>query len=323
LRILVTGAGGFVGSHVVRRLQGRAEVAVLVRSTSSMPWRLAGLAEPESILQADLGDRLAVRAALHSWPPEACVHLAWYAEPGLYLEAPENLDCLRMSLDLVEELAAAGCRRLVAAGTCAEYDLSRVERPLTEGDALGPTTLYAASKLASSLVAANRCRQLGLSFAWARLFYLYGPKEDERRLVPAVIASLLAGHEFKATAGDQVRDYLQVEDVAEGLALLALGDQQGDFNVASGEAVTVRHLLQTVAEILGRPELLRLGELPYRSWEPPYVCGDSGRLRDATGWKPVEGLRDGLETTVGWWRNQASNPPVDRVSGKDSREYRG
>jgi nucleoside-diphosphate-sugar epimerase len=322
LRILVTGAGGFVGSHVVHRLQGRAEVAALVRPGPSLPWRLAGLAEPPAFLRADLADRAAVRVALQGWGPDACLHLAWYAEPGLYLDAPENLASLRAGFDLVEELAAAGCRRLVAVGTCAEYDLDHVAMPLDEAAALAPATLYAACKLAYSLVATSRCRQLGLSFAWARLFYLYGPMEDERRLVPALIGSLLAGREFKATAGDQVRDYLHVEDVAEALAALALGSVEGSFNIASGEALTVGRLLETAAEIIGQPELLQLGAMPYRTWDPKYVCGDSRRIRDALGWKPVRGLSDGLEETVEWWRKRALEAPADRVAGKEPREYR-
>jgi nucleoside-diphosphate-sugar epimerase len=298
--VLVTGATGFVGSHVVRQLvEAGVETTALVRPGASMD-RLAGTAERIEILEADLSDSATVGEKLGRCRPDACIHLAWFAEPGKYLEAADNIDSLRSSLALLEDLARVGCRHVVAAGTCAEYAFGA--EVLTEDTPTKPTTLYAATKLAFNLVAAQRCAQLGMGMAWARLFYLYGPYEDKRRLVPAVINALLASHEFPTTAGEQIRDYLHVEDVASALCSLSRRNVTGAFNVCSGEPVTIAALMQTLGELLGRPELIRLGALPYRQWEPMFVCGDNHRLRTEAGWAPRHSLRGGLASTAEWWK---------------------
>jgi nucleoside-diphosphate-sugar epimerase len=300
MTVLVTGATGFVGSQVVRQLLASdVDVAALVRPGSERR-RLAGVSDQIRILEADLKDSAAVAAQLARCRPEACIHAAWYAEPGKYLVAPENLDSLRSSLALLEELARVGCGHVVGVGTCFEYEMASA--PLKEDSPTRPTTLYAAAKLAFSVVAGQRLAQLGIGMAWARLFYIYGPYEDERRLVPAAIKALTAGREFATTSGEQVRDYLHIADVASGLCALSRNKLDGAFNVCSGEPVTIAGLMQTLGELLGRPELIRLGAFPNREWDPMYVCGDNHRLRTQARWSPRYMLREGFADTVEWWK---------------------
>ena len=299
MRVLVTGAGGFIGSNVVRSLLGEGdEVAAIVRPGKHR--RLDDIATEIEVFPGDLANPEGWRDALARWRPEACIHAAWYAEPGKYLDSTENLTSLRQSLNLLEELANAGCKHVVGVGTCFEYEM-RAE-PLREDSPTKPATLYAACKLAFSLIAAQRLSQLGVGFAWSRLFYIYGPYEDERRVVPAEIKALTAGVEFPGTSGEQVRDYLHVEDVASALCAISRQRLEGAFNVCSGVPVTIAGLMQTLGDLLGRPELIRLGAFPYRQWEPMYVCGDNERLRTQAGWRPRYDLREGLTNTIEWWR---------------------
>ena len=218
MRILVTGAAGFVGASAVRRLVADGHtVGALVRPGSSRR-RLDGV-ESITRIECDLADRAALGQALSAWKPQACIHLAWYAVPGKYLDDPENLDCLAVSLGLLDLLAQAGCRHVVMTGTCAEYDTDLGY--LRESGPTRPATLYAAAKLSLGIIAAIRAGQLGMTLSWARLFYLYGPHEDERRMVPSLIKALLDRKPFKASSGRQVRDYLHVDDVASALTGLA------------------------------------------------------------------------------------------------------
>ena len=285
---------------MVRQLLDSGEDVVGLIRPGASRLRLAGAAKGLRIIEGDIADNAALGSNLASYKPERCIHLAWFAEPGKYLDAPENLDSLRVSLGLIEQLARFDCRHVVAVGTCAEYDIG--PHKLTEDAPTRPSTLYAAAKLAFSLVAAKRLAQLGVGMGWARLFYLYGPYEDERRLVPAAINALLAGREFPCTPGKQVRDYLHVDDVASAITSLSRRCLSGDFNVCSGEPVTIATLMETVGDLLGRPDLVRLGVLPYRDWEPMFVCGDNRRLLTDTDWSPRYGLRDGLNSTIEWWR---------------------
>ncbi|MHB8590013.1 MAG: NAD-dependent epimerase/dehydratase family protein [Candidatus Dormibacteraceae bacterium] len=308
MRMLVTGASGFVGSHVVRALVAEGhEVTALVREDSSL-WRLEELEGSFKVARLPNSASGALLDPLGAWQPEVCVHLAWYAVPGEYLRSPENIPSLMLTLRLLEELAAAGCKHVVMTGTCFEYDTDLGY--LREDGPMRPATIYAAAKLAASLLGQHRAAQLGIGFAWARLFYIYGPFEDERRLVPSLVRALLEGREFPASSGSQVRDYLHVEDLSAALSALAVGQVGGTYNVCSGDPITIAGLMAEVERIAGRPGLIRLGALPMRPGEPKFICGDNSRLRAATGWKPRHSLPEGLADTVAWWKRFSLSRPV-------------
>ena len=301
-RILVTGGAGFIGSHLVRKLLAHGdEVVVLTRPSTNLD-RLGDVEKSIRVVHGDVGDAAGVLSALGAWRPEACAHLAWYGDPKTYLTSHANLDELSASNAFLLALMQAGCRRFLMTGTCAEYAPS-TDR-LREDSPAGPSTLYAASKLALQLVSAQLATEFDARVTWARIFHLFGPFENSQRLVPALINALLADKEFGATAGDQVRDYLHVADVASALCGLIDREVDGVVNICSGNPVTVRELIETTADILDRRELVRFGQVTSRRWDPPYICGDNARLVNA-GWRPNFDLRSGLEETVDWWRAQA------------------
>jgi UDP-glucuronate decarboxylase len=161
--------------------------------------------------------------------------------------------------------------------------------------------LYSACKLAVFEALRQACRLWGMPYAHARFFYQHGPWEAANRLVPAVITSLLAGNEAKVSSGEQVRDFLHVDDVASAIAVIARSDIAGAVNVGSGVPVQVRDVVLATAEACGRPDLVRLGALPQRPGDPPFVCADPSRLRQL-GWSPRFGLEDGLIDTVAWYK---------------------
>ncbi|MGD0455560.1 MAG: NAD(P)-dependent oxidoreductase [Solirubrobacteraceae bacterium] len=300
--VLVTGASGFVGLPVLERLVcAGAEVHAL--STRARPPELPGVCWH----RADLADRDEVDGLLDGIAPERLVHLAWCTEHGRFWRAPENVLWVQWSLQLVHAFVRRGGRRLLVLGTCAEYDWSSVEGPLSESASpLAPATLYGAAKDALRRVTHAYTEQEGVELAWGRLFFLYGPREAPGRLVPSVIRSLLAGEPVATGSGEQVRDFMHVEDVAGAVVALLDSPVVGAVNIASGAAVTVGELIDRIVQLLGRPELVRRGALPERAGEPRLLLADVARLRDEVGFRPHWALGDGLAASVRWWQEQES-----------------
>ncbi len=295
MRVFVTGASGFIGAAVMRLLleQG-VETAALVKPRKPLD-RLHNVDGQYVRIEGRLADIASLRPQIEAFRPDTCIHLAWYAEPGKYLYSPENVPIMQQSLTLLQTLIEVGCKQFVGVGTCAEYDTDIGF--LREDGLTNPATIYAACKLSTCLIGQHMAAAAGVNFAWGRLFYLYGEQEDSRRLVPALIQSLRAGKPFEATAGEQVRDYLHTTDVASALITLAQQKAQGIYNIASGIPITMRNLMETIGDVVGGKDLIRFGAIPYRQWEPMFICGDNHKLK-ALGWSPRYTLRQGLEHTI-------------------------
>jgi nucleoside-diphosphate-sugar epimerase len=297
MRILISGATGFLGLPCVRQAAAAGiEVHAVARADrSEFP---AGV----QFHAVDLFDDEQVTALAAAIRPTHLLHLAWVATPGVYWTSPDNRRWADASLKLLNTFAEYGGRRAALAGTCAEYDWAGGGLCHEFDTPTRPTTVYGTWK--------NRLRErvelvagaTGVRVAWARLFFLYGPREHPARLVPGVTNALLAGRPAEITAGTQVRDFLHVEDAADALVRLLLSDVPGPVNIGSGEPVVVRTVVETVAEVVGRPDLVRLGAKPTPANEPPRLYADVGRLRNEVGWSPRMTLRQGLADTVAWWR---------------------
>jgi nucleoside-diphosphate-sugar epimerase len=254
------------------------------------------------VVRGRLADSEAWGGEVARLQPEACVHLAWTTTPGSYLVTRENLDWLTWSGQLLSRLPGWGCRRIVGVGTCAEYDADHGY--LRESTPLRPLTLYAACKVALRAIGQQLAAQDGVRLAWARIFHLFGPGEDPRRLVPACIRTLLAGGRFAASSGTQVRDFLHVDDVAGALLSVLESDVEGDVNVCSGRPVQVGALLRLIERTVGGEGAVELGARPPGAWDPAFLCGDNSRLL-GLGWQPRHSLDGGIEATVRWWRDKA------------------
>jgi nucleoside-diphosphate-sugar epimerase len=301
MRVFLTGATGFIGSQLAKVLLWEGcEVFALMRPDSD-PWRIRDILPAIQVVEGDLlKPQDAWSERLEAIRPETCFHFAWYAEPGKFLTSPLNLQYLSASLALATRLAGAGCRKLVVAGTFSEYDQSLGY--LVEDSAIRPNTLYAATKAALYQSLSLWAPPAGVDLLWPRIFSVYGPGEHEKRFVPAVITAALRGEATRLTPGEQMRDYLHVSDVAGAVWAIAQSDLSGPVNVASGKPVAISEIALEIGVYLGRPNLIRLGDLPYREGDPMFVCANTKLLQDATSWAPSFDLESGLRDTIQWWR---------------------
>jgi nucleoside-diphosphate-sugar epimerase len=295
-RVLVTGATGFVGRHCLSRL-ARLGYEIHAISSSARPTSTYG----ETWHTCDLLNPAGIPAVLGATRPTHLLHLAWYVVPGKLAEAPENFLWLQASLELIRQFREHGGQRVVVAGTGYEYDWNYgyCSESITPRS---PGTFYGVCKHALDIAVDAYARRTGLSSAWARLFFLYGPHEHPDRLVPSVIRSLLQGEPARCTHGLQIRDYLHVADVADGLVTLLDSDVTGPLNIASGRPVLLREIVLNIARRLDAEELVLLGAIPTRSNDTPLVVADVARLSGVLQWQPTYTLDDGLEQTIGWWR---------------------
>jgi len=302
-RVLVTGATGFIGHHCLEplKLHGYEVHAVTSRE-------LPAMSDTVTWHRTDLLDRSQIKTLVEKIRPTHLVHSAWEVRPGKIYTSQDNFYWVQSSLELAEQFAHFGGKRLVVIGTCYEYDqryglCSETLTPTT------PNTIYGVTKNALRQMLEAFCAKNQLSMAWPRLFFLYGPHEHPKRLVPSVICALLEGKPAKCSHGRQLRDYIHVKEAADGIVNLLESDFEGPINLGAGTPVSIREIVQTIGRLIERPDLIHLGALPARPGEDPLVMADIEKMTDALEWAPKLGLEEGLGQTIDWWKSQIASIP--------------
>jgi nucleoside-diphosphate-sugar epimerase len=295
--VLLTGASGFIGHHCLAPLLA---LGYEVHAVSSKPQEqsLPGV----TWYQADLLDLSQIAPLMARVKPTHLLHLAWHVVPGSF-GSPENLAWVQSSLELLRQFSEQGGKRVVVAGTCYEYDWNYGYCSESVTPRLA-TTFYGSCKNALYDLVAAYSERIDLSMGWGRIFFLYGPREHPNRLVSSVIRSLLLGEPALCSHGEQIRDYLSVEDTAGATVALLNSNVQGPVNIASGLPIALKDIILTIGERLDKVELIRLGALPARANDAPLVVADVRRLTTEVGWQPSHDLTKGLGQTINWWKQQ-------------------
>lgn len=300
-RVLVIGASGFIGRHCLPILAAKNyEIYALRRSTGSVPafsnvsWRHVDLLQPGCATQL-----------VQEIRPDSLLHLAWCAAPGNFWETRENICWLRASLELLSAFAEGTGKRIVVAGSCAEYGPTSGEC-VENKTPLAPITLYGVCKRALEEILFCSAFRATLSSACGRIFFLYGPEQPTSRVVAYVIDSLLRKEPALCSEGRDVLDFMHVEDAASALTALLESEVQGPVNIGSGNRLTVKDALQEIGSQIGRPDLIRSGARASNS-EPRTLWANTKRLTCEVGWTPRYDLPRGIAQTIAWWRKLGGN----------------
>jgi nucleoside-diphosphate-sugar epimerase len=303
--VLLTGASGFIGSHIASRLVVGGWHVVAPTRGKGIPWRLRDIDGPghlEVVEGWDITHWSAVADLVRTCRPEAVVHAAAY---GVAAEEEDPADMVAVNAlgaaALADAAASVGCRSFVYLGTAIEYGPS--DDPLAESSPLEAANLYGVTKSAGWLLADFYRRHRELPLVTLRPFNAYGPKETVTKLVPHVICSALRGESVRLTSGEQVRDFLFVDDVASAVELALTGalEAGGTYNVASGMGTAVRDLGARILELMANPVPLHVGALAPARGGYPRLVGNATRLGQM-GWRPRVTLDEGLRRTIAWYR---------------------
>lgn len=275
--VLLTGATGFVGRHIHKHLITNGhDVRVVLRTGSgsrlSMPMSSGKIVETPDLFVEN-----------QDWWARVCedvdvvIHSAWYVEPGLYLDSPENAICVAGSLELARGATKAGVKHFVGIGTCMEYRLPSGH--LHAGSPVGPSNFYSICKLGLYQMLREWHGLHGALFSWCRLFYLFGEGEHPNRLVPYLRRSLAAGEIAELSSGEQLRDFLDVADAGAMIANVIDTRQVGVINICSGKQTTIRAFVEGIAREYGRPDLLAFGARAVQAVDPQSVVGHCNAIQ--------------------------------------------
>ena len=251
----------------------------------------------------DAADQAALVEAVR---PDIVLHLAWYVEHARFWQAEENLDWVAATAAMIKICKRCGVRRFVGVGTCFEYDWPADGDCDEAATPIRPSTLYGVTKDVVRRLAEGADFP---SFAWARIFHLFGPFEPHQRLVASIARQLVRGQPAATSSGFAVRDFMDVRDAGTALARLALSDVQGAVNVSTGEGQGIRSVASRLAHISGRPDLLTIDPTLDRPHEPPRIVGSARRLTDEVGFTREFDLDRGLAEAYDWWRTQCRIDP--------------
>lgn len=300
MRIFLTGATGFVGSHVARELIAHHHtVAALIRPASNR-WRIAEVLPSLVVIDGDVPALHNATAPIRAFLPDAIIHTAWQGVASGARNDTAQIENIVATTKLVELAHTVGCRTFIGLGSQAEYGI--YQHAISEDMPANPVTMYGAAKLSASILTQRLCELNTIRCVWLRLFSAYGPADNRAWLLPYVILSLLRGETPALTAGTQMWDYIFVEDVARAIHLAAANaTMRGVYNIGSGEIHSIRTIVEQARDLIDSQRTLGFGQITYRPDQVMHLQAEVTRLR-ACGWSPQVALTEGLRRTVTWFR---------------------
>ena len=290
MRVLLTGANGFLGRYVLAGLERYGIETVMIGRTRPPNSGFADFIAADLLTNPNVASLIKGTAATH------LLHLAWYVEHGHYWHSPMNLRWVEATTRLAEAFCQAGGQQLVVAGTCAEYDWSYAYCR-EDNTPLRPATLYGAAKDASRRLVMAVCAQHHVPCAWGRVFMPFGTGESGQRLVPSLIDVFRGRREAFAIYAGAYRDFLHASDVAEGFLALLRSGAAGDYNISASQPVMLGDVVQQLAELQSADAQTVLSLATARPDEPALLVGANVKLK-SLGWQPTLSWAQGLERTV-------------------------
>lgn len=283
MRIFITGATGFLGKRVLTPLKGH-QLLCLSRNPQDH-----NKLEHVDFISGDLANSSEWEKALKNFAPDCCLHLAWEGLPDYSLSyCRSNLDA---SIGFIEMLADSGIKRIVVAGTCWEY--GSATGAVKEGQIASNCGLFATTKRSLQMILESVARDRKFEYAWARIFFSYGPGQRATSLIAQCHSAYSQGKTPEIRCPSVAQDFVYVDDVASGLAALVQArTDSGIFNIGSGTHTTIAAVVNRVARHFDKSPLFSSQKTESGFW------ADTSKMMQATGWRPQIGIDEGIEKTL-------------------------
>lgn len=309
MKIFITGATGFVGSHLARRcIQDGNDVHLLLRAASD-PWRIQDIFAKTKTYIADLADADALKKIMAVVQPDAIFHLATHSIYGAQnVQGSDNEIIATNFLGTVNLMQAANeipysC--FINTGSPAEYGVRREPIPMKETEACEPVHAYGATKCAAALFGHYLAKTRNKPIITLRLFLPYGPFGDAKRLIPHAILSALHNRDLRLGSAKAARDYIYIDDVVDAymVGLEKAKEYRGEiFNIAGGKQYTLEDTVRIILEKTKSPISVHWNTKPAAEWDSEFYEADITKAEIMLGWKPKRTFEEGLEKTIAWFR---------------------
>lgn len=285
-KVLLTGATGLIGKYAIEPLLNLG-FEIFAVSSKTLPF-IDGV----TWVKADLLNFDDIKEVFEKVNPEYLLHLAWDTAPGSYLESDLNFKWVDSSIEMLKQFKLKGGKRAVFAGTCFEYEFQ--DSPLNESNSkINPRSTYAKCKNSLNELATTYAKDNDISFAWGRIFYVYGENEQEGRLFSYVINNLKQDKEVVISSGELIKDYMFAGDIASAFARILDSDATGSINICSGEPSKIKDIVSLISKKLGKEPLVKFENKDTN--QPKIILGDNSRLVKEIKFTPQYNINDGIE----------------------------
>jgi len=302
-KFLLTGASGFIGSVLLRKLLDQGHDVHLILREQSNTWRIDDLLKNVTVHQSDLSNLNELKKIIQISKPEVIYHLATNGAYSYQKDANQIIETnILGTWNLIQACNDIDYKLFVNTGSSSEYGYKSYA--MRETDIVEPASYYAVTKCAQTLLCSHIARQEKRAIVTIRPFSVYGPYEEPKRLMPTLMKALMFNEEMNLVAPETARDQIYVDDIVDAyLKIDELKNNPGEyFNIGTGVQSTIKEVIDTAIKVSKKTAQFKWGTMENRSWDTNNWVADISKARQLLNWTPKISLENGIKLSWNWFQ---------------------